>query len=92
LDHAATRYAVTAERTALGALGGGCQVPIGVHCAPAAEADTYSIAGVVAAPEGGQGIRVEFEHQKLPAAELGQRLAEELLRQGARSILEAMAL
>ncbi|MDE3189026.1 MAG: hydroxymethylbilane synthase [Acidobacteriota bacterium] len=35
LDDAATRFAVTAERAALAALGGGCQVPIGVHCRPA---------------------------------------------------------
>jgi hydroxymethylbilane synthase len=32
LDDAATRFAVTAERAALEALGGGCQVPIGVYC------------------------------------------------------------
>ena len=32
LDDPDTRFAVTAERIALGALGGGCQVPIGVHC------------------------------------------------------------
>lgn len=91
LDHPATRYAVTAERTALAALGGGCQVPIGVHCAPVAGADAYSISGVVAAPEGGNAIRVELEHQKGPAFELGCRMAEELLRHGAGSILEAMA-
>ena len=36
LDDAPTRYAVTAERAALAALGGGCQVPIGIHCRPAA--------------------------------------------------------
>lgn len=92
LDHAPTRYAVTAERVSLAALGGGCQVPIGVHCTPEPGTDAYSIAGVVAAPEGGQVIRVEYEHQQTEAAELGQKLADELLRQGARSILEAMAL
>src|SRR5580658_6803949 len=32
LDDAATRFAVTAERAALAELGGGCQVPIGIHC------------------------------------------------------------
>ena len=93
LDHASTRYAVTAERTALAALGGGCQVPIGIHCAPDVDGESYSIAGVVAAPEGGPLIRVEFEQQaNVAAPELGQRLAEELLRQGARSILEGMVL
>ncbi len=34
LNHPATHFAVTAERAALAALGGGCQVPIGVHCRP----------------------------------------------------------
>ncbi len=34
LNDPATRFAVTAERAALAALGGGCQVPIGVHCRP----------------------------------------------------------
>src|ERR1035437_10333067 len=34
LDDAATRFAVTVERAALEALGGGCQVPIGIHCRP----------------------------------------------------------
>lgn len=32
LDDPSTRFAVTVERTALSALGGGCQMPIGVHC------------------------------------------------------------
>ena len=32
LDNPDTRFAVTAERIALAALGGGCQVPIGIHC------------------------------------------------------------
>lgn len=34
LDHPGTRFAVTAERAALAALGGGCQVPIGIYCRP----------------------------------------------------------
>jgi hydroxymethylbilane synthase len=37
LDDAETRFAVTAERAALAALGGGCQVPIGVYCRPSLE-------------------------------------------------------
>ena len=35
LDDPDTRFAITVERAALAALGGGCQVPIGVHCRPA---------------------------------------------------------
>jgi hydroxymethylbilane synthase len=40
LDDPVTRFAVTAERTALAALGGGCQVPIGVHCRPVSLSDS----------------------------------------------------
>jgi hydroxymethylbilane synthase len=32
LNDASTRFAVTVERAALAALGGGCQVPIGIYC------------------------------------------------------------
>src|ERR1700691_3830915 len=56
LDHEDTRFAVTAERAALAALGGGCQVPIGIHCRPEfapkrdqAEA-SWEIFGIVADP------------------------------------------
>ena len=34
LDDPVTRFAVTAERAALAALGGGCRVPIGIRCRP----------------------------------------------------------
>ena len=43
LDNTATRYAVTAERAALSALGGGCSVPIGIFCE--AMADGYVLRG-----------------------------------------------
>ncbi len=64
LDDAATRYAVTAERAALAALGGGCQVPIGIHCriAPQDEAGEWNeIFGVVANPVTGEAIRIHHE-------------------------------
>ena len=57
LDHAPTRFAVTAERAALAALGGGCQVPIGIHCRvvlhhPAADAPPWiEIFAAVANPD-----------------------------------------
>lgn len=44
LDDPATRYAITVERAALAALGGGCQVPIGIHCRPAQFANSASSA------------------------------------------------
>ena len=88
LDDAVTRFAVTAERAALAALGGGCQVPIGIYCEPAKEG--FLIAGVVSTPDGSSILRAEIEHQKgaMPKA-LGERLACELLEQGADSLLRA---
>ena len=91
LDDPASRFAVTAERAALAALGGGCHVPIGVYCERSAQG--YSVTGVVAHPDGSALVRAELEHQhEQPAEELGQRLAERLMEQGARTILEAVQL
>lgn len=88
LDDTATRFAVTAERAALAALGGGCQVPIGIYCET--EGQGFRIAGVVAAPDGGSVIRAELEHQQGASAEdLGERLASRLLEQGAGELLLA---
>jgi hydroxymethylbilane synthase len=88
LDDAATRFAVTAERAALAALGGGCQVPIGIFCEP--EGEGFLIAGVVASPDGSSVLRAELEHQKGARPEaLGEKLAQRLLEQGADRILQA---
>jgi hydroxymethylbilane synthase len=87
LDDASTRFAVTAERAALAALGGGCQVPIGIHCLESA--GRFSITGAVAAPNGEGIVRAALQHQEgISPAALGQKLAERLLEQGARSLLE----
>jgi len=99
LDDRGTRYAVTAERAALAALGGGCQVPIGIHCRPALcegadPADRcWEIFGVVANAETGKTVRayhsVPCTHRD-PAA-LGRAIAEMLLASGAGSLLSGVA-
>ena len=98
LDHAPTRFAVTAERTALAALGGGCQVPIGVHCratvAPGAESgDWYEIFGVVAAPSSGKAVRVEHSIAAAGAdpVKLGALISQKLKEAGADEILTCAA-
>jgi hydroxymethylbilane synthase len=96
LDDAATRFAVTAERAALAALGGGCQVPIGIHCRSCRErslADEegqwIEIFGVVADPASGNMVRV---YHRAPRADcdpgaLGALAARELLERGAARLL-----
>ena len=83
LDDAETRFAVTAERAALGALGGGCQVPIGAYCRR--DGDEYRLLGCVSSPDG--GIVLRAEDRGAEAEELGLRLADALLRQGALQLL-----
>lgn len=88
LDDATTRFAVTAERAALAGLGGGCQVPIGIHCEAAGNG--FLITGVVASPDGSSLLRAELEHQAgLRAEALGEKLAHRLLEQGAERLLQA---
>ena len=94
LDHADTRFAVTAERTALAALGGGCQVPIGIHCRPSIaenESDNawWEIFGVVASPDSGDLVRVHLHapRQNADPVSLGRETAEMLLAEGAGPLL-----
>jgi hydroxymethylbilane synthase len=100
LDDAPTRFAVTAERAALAALGGGCQVPIGIHCRRSSDGETepgesiWEIFGVVASPETGKTVRayhsVPGTHSD-PAA-LGRTIAEMLLACGAASLLSGASI
>ena len=93
LDDPATRFAVTAERAALAALGGGCQVPIGVHCRRMTPHDdgvpAYEIFGVVAAPESGAFVRIHHsaDGPDLDAISLGRSAAQMLLDAGAGPLL-----
>ncbi len=92
LDHADTRFAVTAERAALAALGGGCQVPIGIHCRPSFdETGWIEIFAVVASPETGACVRVHHRAERGSAdpAELGRTAADMLIAAGAGQLLAA---
>jgi hydroxymethylbilane synthase len=84
LNDGPTRFAITAERTALAALGGGCQTPIGTHCR--AFEGRYEILGVVAAPDGSRVIKAR--KTGTDAVAMGRALAEELIAGGAGELLE----
>ena len=98
LDDAATRFAVTAERAALAALGGGCQVPIGIHCRAESEPGEepaeacWEIFGVVANPESGKTVRAyhSVPHTHHDAAAFGRAIAEMLLESGAGKLLNGV--
>jgi len=98
LNDPATRFAVTTERAALAALGGGCQVPIGIHCKPVSPVEAGGAVGsaievfaVVAVPETGVAVRV-YERTTLIGSDpvaLGQLMAYKLVEAGAGPLLEA---
>jgi len=88
LDHAATHAAVIAERGVLGALGGGCQVPIGAHAT--VTGGRLRLQAIVAAPDGSELVRAEAEGAAEDAEAVGRGLGAELLERGARRILEAV--
>lgn len=93
LEHAPTRFAVTVERAVLGALEGGCHVPVGVHCRHVA--DAWAVTGMVARPDGSQVLweemRIDGARASLTEAKsAGVALAERLLRRGAGEFLIAM--
>jgi hydroxymethylbilane synthase len=101
LDDADTRFAVTAERVALAALGGGCQVPIGVHCRRIPHQPTenvggygapgrFEILGAVADPDGSRVLR-SFAVGEV-ADELGRAVAADLLKQGAAELFEGIGI
>jgi hydroxymethylbilane synthase len=85
LNHGDTNAAITAERSVLSVLGGGCQVPIGAH-AVVNEGRLY-LRAVVSAPDGKTLVRREAEGPVADAAALGEALGHELLGGGAREIL-----
>jgi hydroxymethylbilane synthase len=91
LDHAPTRFAVEAERAALDALGGGCQLPIGVHCAPICDGALYighRIHAQVVAPDGEEMICLSMEAPiGISPVALGHDIAEDLKSRGALELL-----
>ncbi len=88
-DHRPTRLAVQAERALLNALGGGCQVPIGVYASVDGEAgqEELWLRAMVASPDGARLLRREARGRLDAPDELGGRVAQALLAAGAGELL-----
>jgi len=89
LDQLATHQAVRAERAVLRRLGGGCQVPIAAHAT--VEDGNLRLQGLVADLDGMQVIRARTKGPASDPEALGAAVAEDLLRRGAREILDAVS-
>jgi len=80
-----TFAAVSAERTFLEALGGGCQVPIGALGIPYDE--KLRLWGLVASSDGRRVVRGDFTGSLADPEALGHKLADLLRERGAEGIL-----
>ena len=85
LEHRETRIRVDAERAMNRRLQGGCQVPIGAYAE--LNGDHVYLRGLVGSVDGQQILRAEISGPASEAEQLGISLADDLLAQGAGSIL-----
>ncbi|GHO82899.1 hydroxymethylbilane synthase [Dictyobacter formicarum] len=96
LQDTAVLATTTAERMFMRRLGAGCYLPVAAYSTIAAQ--TLEIDGIVASLDGQRRIRVRqsiswTEHSTVEEAEkLGIALAEQALAQGARDIIQELAL
>ena len=88
LEDEPTRLAVTAERAFLHRLEGGCQVPIAGHAT--LTDDRLAICGLVAELTGQSVFRETRTGPAAQAAVIGRQLADLLLDQGARAVLDRL--
>jgi hydroxymethylbilane synthase len=83
LNHPPTERAIQAERKMLRTLEGGCRVPVGALAD--AEDEDVRLHGIVASPDG--ALLYRGEATGCDPDEVGERLARDLLEQGAEVVL-----
>jgi len=86
LEDAETRSAVTAERSALAGLGGGCQVPIGAW--GRVENGKLLLDVAVLSPDGTQRLWENDSGSPVEAEVIGKRVAQKLRDSGVAALLE----
>lgn len=88
LSHADTVDRTRAERAFLATLEGGCQVPIAAYAT--VEGDSLTIRGYVADVDGKTFFEGSVQGDRAAAEALGRQLANSILDQGARAVLQAL--
>lgn len=86
LNHEITNLCVTAERALCRRLGGGCKVPVAAYAQ--INHGVLTLRGLVANKNGTRILRSHREGDPKNADEIGTRVADELLQQGAEKILK----
>jgi hydroxymethylbilane synthase len=80
---------VIAERAFLARMGGSCQTPLAAHAID--DAAGLRLIGLCGMPDGSRILRASHTGPAADAEQLGHRLADDLLAQGAAEILRATA-
>jgi hydroxymethylbilane synthase len=90
LDDAASRATVTAERAVLATLEGGCAAPIGAlgEVAEGDDGDELWVRAVALSPDGALSVRMSATGRPEDAADLGARLARDMLAEGAGELTD----
>ena len=93
LDDPSSRAAVTAERAVLADLEAGCSAPVGAlaEVAEGDDGDELWIRAVALSLDGGLAVRRSMTGSPEDAAGVGHRLAQEMLTDGAGSLIEERA-
>jgi hydroxymethylbilane synthase len=89
LDDAETRTAIIAERALLGAVQGGCQVPLGAWARM--ERGELVLEACVCSADGVQYVKQRATAPPDQAAQLGEHIARLLIEAGAQAILEEVS-
>lgn len=89
LNDPETAACVRAERQVSRVLGGSCQVPLGAHAV--LEGGRLIVNGFVASPDGVRFIQDRAEGDPSDPEAVGQGLADKLIAQGARAILDSLS-
>lgn len=88
LNHQETATRVLCERAMNNRLQGGCQVPIGSYSE--LQGDRIWLRALVGEPDGSEIVRGEISGPVADAEALGTQLAEQLLEEGAKAILDKL--
>jgi hydroxymethylbilane synthase len=90
LDDARSRAAVTAERSVLATLEGGCAAPIGVlaEVVEGEDGDELWVRAVALSPDGELSVRMSATGDPADAEGVGNRLASDMLAEGAAQLTD----
>lgn len=94
LDDLKTRIEISAERAFLGALGGGCSIPIGVSATFDSNENELALVGAIASIDGKSvhrsSINKKFDASTSGASKLGFELASSMQTEEVKLILEEL--